>query len=70
MKNGVKSLFVHNDMDLSKMNLSFDALDPHSGILNIDWTFGILDSGVILGFQKNGPVHIEKVFIEMCFSQI
>ena len=61
MKNGTKRLFVHNDIDLSKMKLSFDALDPHSGLRNIEWIFGTLDSGLVLGSQVNPPNIIDKV---------
>ena len=36
-KDGYKRLFVHDQTDLSKMDLQFDAYDPHSGIKQVDW---------------------------------
>ena len=39
-KDGYKVLFVHHTTDLSKMQLNFEALDPHSGIMRIEWAFG------------------------------
>ncbi|XP_052788825.1 uncharacterized protein LOC128223590 [Mya arenaria] len=37
-------LYVHKSTDLSKMKMTFAALDPHSGISKIHWTFGIADT--------------------------
>ncbi|XP_052788821.1 uncharacterized protein LOC128223586 [Mya arenaria] len=43
-KDGYEMLFVHNSTDLSKMKMTFNALDPHSGLSKIQWTFGIVDT--------------------------
>ena len=53
VKDGYKKLFVHDQVDLSKMRLQFEAYDPHSGIETVEWFFGIsdysgnIDSGAI-----------------------
>ncbi|XP_060552014.1 uncharacterized protein LOC132713433 isoform X3 [Ruditapes philippinarum] len=60
MKNGVKRLFVHDGTDLSKMNLTFEALDPHSGLLNIEWTFETMDPKQQLGTGVIGVSQLEK----------
>ena len=57
VKDGYRQLSVHDHVDLSKMNLEFDAYDPHSGIKTVEWSFGILDysdvveSGTIVVFS-------------------
>ncbi|XP_052788827.1 uncharacterized protein LOC128223594 [Mya arenaria] len=43
-KDGYEMLFVHNSTDLSKMKMTFNALDPHSGLSKIHWTLGIADT--------------------------
>ena len=40
----LKSLYVNASEELSTMNLYFEALDPHSGLLNVSWEFGTCDS--------------------------
>ncbi|XP_052788838.1 uncharacterized protein LOC128223605 [Mya arenaria] len=40
-KDGYGMLYVHNSTDLSKIKMTFDALDPHSGLSKIHWAFGI-----------------------------
>ncbi|KAH3802487.1 hypothetical protein DPMN_156165 [Dreissena polymorpha] len=47
-KDGYEMLYVHNSTDLSKMQMTFDALDPHSGLHNIIWEFGIADTYTVL----------------------
>jgi len=47
-KDGYEQLFVHDSTDLSKMQMTFDAFDPHSGILKIQWRFGIADTSTEL----------------------
>ncbi|XP_069134689.1 uncharacterized protein [Argopecten irradians] len=59
-KDGYERLFVHNSIDLSKMILTFDASDIHSGIYSVDWflgtTFGGNDIGQgSIGIQRLGP---------------
>jgi len=34
-KDGYEQLYVHDSTDLSKIQMTFDAFDPHSGILKI-----------------------------------
>ncbi|XP_052238458.1 uncharacterized protein LOC127849748 [Dreissena polymorpha] len=48
MKDGYEMLYVHNSTDLSKMQMTFDALDPHSGLQMISWEFGIADTTTVL----------------------
>jgi len=47
-KDGYEQLFVHDSTDLSKMQMTFDAFDPHSGILKIHWRFGVADTSTEL----------------------
>ena len=53
-KDGYRQLSAHDHLDLSKMNLEFNAFDPHSGIKTVEWTFGtmdysdVVDSGTIV----------------------
>jgi len=47
-KDGYEQLYVHDSADLSKMQMTFDAFDPHSGILKIYWRFGIADTSTEL----------------------
>ncbi|XP_069134697.1 uncharacterized protein [Argopecten irradians] len=59
-KDGYERLFVHNSIDLSKMILTFEASDIHSGIYSVDWslgtTFGGNDIGQgSIGVQRLGP---------------
>lgn len=69
-KDGVKRLYVHDDIDLSKMNLTFEALDQHSGLLNIEWTFEIMDSGLALGTGVIGVAIVEKVAFKILMQII
>ena len=60
VKDGNKKLFVHiiDKVDLWKMNLQFEAYDPHSGIETVHWFFGIPDySGDIV----SGAVHVKNI---------
>jgi len=47
-KDGYEQLYVHDSTDLSKLQMTFDAFDPHSGILKIHWRFGIADTSTEL----------------------
>jgi hypothetical protein len=40
VKDGNEFLFVHHITDLSQMDMHFEALDPHSGVRQIEWAFG------------------------------
>ncbi|KAH3795435.1 hypothetical protein DPMN_148985 [Dreissena polymorpha] len=42
------AVFVHNSTDLSKMQMTFDALDLHSGLRTIKWVFGLVDASTEL----------------------
>ncbi|KAH3802479.1 hypothetical protein DPMN_156157 [Dreissena polymorpha] len=57
-KDGYEMLYVHNSTDLSKMQMTFDALDPHSGLYNIKWEFGIADTSTVLasGYLPVGQI--------------
>lgn len=48
VKDGYKMLYVHNSVDLSTMQMTFDALDPHSGLKLVEWRFGISDTSTEL----------------------
>ncbi|XP_052789243.1 uncharacterized protein LOC128223852 [Mya arenaria] len=39
-----EKLYVHKSMDLSKLKMTFAALDPHSGLFKVQWTFAIADT--------------------------
>ncbi|XP_062620625.1 uncharacterized protein LOC134282208, partial [Saccostrea cucullata] len=49
IKDGVRHLFVHNSTDLSRMKISFRALDEHSGLNSIEWMLGTSPDGGELG---------------------
>ncbi|KAL3857349.1 hypothetical protein ACJMK2_012025 [Sinanodonta woodiana] len=40
LKGNHRQLYVHDSSDLSKMNLSFEALDKNSGLYSIEWRLG------------------------------
>ena len=62
-KGDYKTLFVHNDKDMSTMNFYFEAFDQHSGIRNIDWSFGITDAGHELATGSESVNRINKVCV-------
>ncbi|XP_053381647.1 uncharacterized protein LOC123555884 isoform X2 [Mercenaria mercenaria] len=66
-KRDEKRLFVHDDTDLSQMRLIFDALDPHSGLLNIQWKFGTSDAGHELG---SGAIGIHTINHDHCPKEV
>ncbi|XP_061173566.1 uncharacterized protein LOC133182735, partial [Saccostrea echinata] len=49
IKDGMRHLFVHNSSDLSRMTISFKALDEHSGLYSIEWMLGTSPDGGELG---------------------
>lgn len=53
-----EQLFVHDDSDLSKMKLSFETFDPHSGIYSIEWNFGTENIGHLLG---KGTIKVNRL---------
>lgn len=44
-KNGFPILYLNKTGDLDTTELYFEALDPHSGIKSINWTFGVKETG-------------------------
>ena len=58
IKDGHKNLFVHDQVDLSKMRLQFEAYDPHSGIETVQWFFGISD---YIGNLANGTIGVRSI---------
>ena len=61
-KGDYKTLYVHDDKDMSTMNLYFEAYDPHSGIRNIDWSFGVTDAGHELATGAESIGRINEVW--------
>lgn len=57
-KDDRERLFVHGNSDLSKMKLSFETFDPHSGIYSIEWNFGTENSGHLLG---KGTIKVNRL---------
>ncbi|XP_053405466.1 uncharacterized protein LOC128558962 [Mercenaria mercenaria] len=57
--------YVHDSKDLSKMKLSFETFDPHSGIRSIEWSFGTNDVGQHLG---SGKIRVNKLKSDRCPS--
>ena len=58
LKDGYKQLFIHNSSDLSKMVLQFEALDEHSGLRTMQWTFGTSDGRADIG---SGFLAVHKI---------
>jgi len=58
-KDGFEHVFVHDSTDLSRMSISFDALDQHSGLQKVHWRFGIADIGLEL---ISGHIAVKKVY--------
>ncbi|KAH3774605.1 hypothetical protein DPMN_175987 [Dreissena polymorpha] len=63
-KDGYEMLYVHNSTDLSKMQMTFDALDPHSGLHKIKWEFGIAVTSTVLttGYLPVVPIKNVSIF--------
>ena len=61
VKDGYKKLFVHDQVDLSKMTLQFEAYDPHSGIKTVEWFFGVSDYSANLDSGAIGVTSIDRV---------
>ncbi|KAH3799514.1 hypothetical protein DPMN_153124 [Dreissena polymorpha] len=66
-KDGYEMLYVHNSTDLSKMQMTFDALDSHSGLKNIKWEFGIADTSTTLTSGYLSVVQIKNVSFILSF---
>ena len=60
-KDGFEQLFVHDSTDLSKMQMTFDAFDPHSGLLKMHWKFGIADTSTELISEYLSVVKLQNV---------
>ncbi|KAH3708862.1 hypothetical protein DPMN_068321 [Dreissena polymorpha] len=67
-KDGYETLYVHNSTDLSKMQMTFDALDPHSGLHTINWVFGIADTSTVL-LQEHLAVNKINVCVK-CYLKV
>ncbi|XP_052788796.1 uncharacterized protein LOC128223559 [Mya arenaria] len=64
-KDGYEMLYVHNSTDLSKMKMTFDAFDPHSGLSKIHWVFGIADTMTELLSEH---LAVRTINVSMCES--
>ncbi|KAL4218489.1 hypothetical protein ACF0H5_023223 [Mactra antiquata] len=62
-KAGYLPLFVHDSRDLSKMVFTFDAIDPHSGISSIKYSFGVADDSLEL---TTGMLAVKKLSNSTC----
>ena len=61
VKDGYRKLYVHDQVDLSEMDLQFDAYDPHSGIKTVEWFFGILNASDIVDSGALAVLKVEQV---------
>jgi len=64
-KDGYEKLFVHDSTDLSKIQMTFDAFDPHSGLIKIHWRFGIAETATELiseHLSVRKPQNVRSVF--------
>ncbi|XP_062621811.1 uncharacterized protein LOC134283371, partial [Saccostrea cucullata] len=53
-----KGLFVHNTVELSKMNMALTIEDVHSGILSVQWYFGTKLNSMDIG---NGTLAVNRL---------
>ena len=61
---GVRLLYVHKVEDLSKMSITLDAIDPHSGIKIVKWYLGTsVDSDDVGTLAEPVNRHAEGVSI-------
>ena len=58
VKDGYQRLYVHNQTDLSKMTLQFDAYDSHSAINTVEWFFGSSDFSDYIG---SGSISVQTL---------
>lgn len=65
---GYHRLFFHNSKDLSLMQLTFEAFDPHSGLHTVHWTFGIRDTKTKLSDGYLAVSTLQNVMFFFCFS--
>ena len=68
VKDGYKKLFVHDQKDLSKMRLQFEAFDPHSGIETVEWFFGVADYSGSLDSGAIGVRNIDSVSLVLFYT--
>ena len=61
VKDGHTSLFVHDQTDLSKMDLHFKAYDPHSGIKTVEWIFAVSNNTEIVDTGAIGVITLDSV---------
>ena len=62
VKDGHRQLYVHDNHDLSGMTLNFDALDVHSGLHEVFWTFRASDEHQLLG---NGTLGVHRINVSV-----
>ena len=62
VKDGQRQLYVHDNHDLSGMMLIFDALDVHSGLHEVFWTFRASDEQRLLG---NGTLGVHRINVSV-----
>lgn len=55
-ENGFPALYLLNKNDLTKVEITFEALDPHSGIRNVRWAFGTSENKQEL---RNGTLAVQ-----------
>ncbi|XP_062573120.1 uncharacterized protein LOC134235054 [Saccostrea cucullata] len=60
-KDNVRQLFVHNSSDLSRMNITFEAFDIHSGIHSIEWMLGTTNDNGDLGKGAIAVHHLKTM---------
>ena len=68
VKDDYKKLFVHDEKDLSKMRLQFEAFDPHSGIETVEWFFGVADFSGSLDSGAIGVRNIASVSVVLFYT--
>ncbi|KAL4218457.1 hypothetical protein ACF0H5_023192 [Mactra antiquata] len=62
-KDGYHTLFVHDSRDISRMVLTFETIDPHSGISSIKYNFGVSDGSIDL---TTGLLAVNKLTNSTC----
>lgn len=66
-KNGYKVLYTHVGIDMSLLNITFEAFDIHSGLKSVAWTLGLSNMSIELA---NGDLDIQKASEVCCICLI